>query len=65
MTGSSKAKTADKHASAAGKGAKAAIDAWKKDGDREDQDYYHVPGAPERDREEVHSETRGQKPRKT
>lgn len=65
MTGSSKAKTAGKAAGGAGKGAKTAVDAWEKEGDREDQDYYYIPGSPERDHEEVHSGNRGEKPRKS
>jgi hypothetical protein len=47
------------------KGAKVAVDRWKKDGDRDDQDYYHIPGSPERDHEEVHSSTRDGKSRKS
>jgi hypothetical protein len=58
----SKPKTSGKDA--AGK-AKRVIEAWEKDGDREDQDYYHIPGSPEQDHEEVHSSTRGQKPWKS
>jgi len=54
-----------KPTTAAKTGVKTAIDRWKKDGDREDQDYYHIPGSPERDHEEVHSSTRDGKSRKS
>jgi hypothetical protein len=39
------------------KGAKVAIRKWQKDGEREDQDYYHVPGGDKADRKEVRSST--------
>ncbi len=37
------------------KGVKVAVRKWQKDGDREDQDYYHVPGGDKLDREELRS----------
>ena len=37
------------------KGAKMAVRKWQEDGDREDQDYYHVPGGDKPDREDLRS----------
>ncbi|WP_158008054.1 hypothetical protein [Methyloceanibacter superfactus] len=53
--------TSDRKKSGPAKGAAGAVREWQKDGDREDQDYYHVPGSDKRDREEVESATRKRK----
>lgn len=42
-----------KKTSGATDGAKAAVRKWRKDGDRDDQDYYHVPGGDKLDGKEL------------
>ncbi|HUW73417.1 MAG TPA: hypothetical protein VMW05_05200 [Methyloceanibacter sp.] len=46
-------------------GVKTAIDRWKTEGDREDQDYDHIPGSRERDHAEIHASSRDRKSRKS